>query len=417
MSCNPDSKCSCNFNIKTIGICDVSRLNITGINRNNLNWTEISLTEVLCLPDLQPDIESINQVSAKIIIYNTTLIETPFAYKEYTLFSFYTSVIAAAAALPGLIAALDTDVANLITPTLDTTLIGILTTLETSLTPLAAIPGVGNLITTVQGLEADLTDLINDLNTAIANVDTASDNLLAAIATEPFSPDLICNALQALTTAVTELLTLVNSIPGTVNGIITTLTNAIAAINNPLVTPIINVAVTALTTLINTTLPPLITAVTDDINSITDLLATIDCVNSTAFEIIGNAEGTCLSGRKLIINGYLNQKIMYVADAVTQPVYSVNFEIPFVAFIIVYPKFEGIQYQENIQVYNPETNASALIDGYLLNGNPDIVVDLCENFNIEKCIENIYIHALHKRSIFKNITLFFKASSIGQCTP
>lgn len=416
MSCNTTSKCSCNFNIKTIGICDVSRLNINGINRNDLNWTEISLPEVLCLPDLQSDIQSINQVYAEIITYNTTLIETPFAYKEYTLFSFYTAVTDVVTALPGLIATLDTAVTVLITPTLDTTLIGILTTLETSLTALAAIPGVTNLITTVQELEADLTDLINNLNAAIANVDTAADNLLASIAAEPFSPDLICNSLQALTTAVDELLTLVNSIPGTINGIIDTLTNAITAINNPLVTPIINVAVNALTTLVNTTLPPLLTAVTDDITSITDLLTTIDCTNSTVFEIIKNAEGTCLSGRKLIINGGLNQKIIYAADA-TQPVYSVNLEIPFVAFIIVYPKFEGIQYQENIQVYNPETNASALINGYLLAGNTDIVVDLCENFNIEKCIENIYLHALDKRSIFENITLFFKASSVGPCIP
>lgn len=43
------------------------------------------------------------------------------------------------------------------------------------------------------------------------------------------------------------------------------------------------------------------------------------------------------------------------------------------------------------------------------------MLDLCEEFNIEKCIEDIYVYALDKRRIFKNITVFLKAKPGASC--
>ena len=85
---NNNAKCGCDFNIKTVGNCDVSKLNLNGTDRTNLNWTEISVPEILCIPELKPDIEGIDQVYANIVLDNVKLIETPFAYRRYVLYSY-----------------------------------------------------------------------------------------------------------------------------------------------------------------------------------------------------------------------------------------------------------------------------------------------------------------------------------------
>lgn len=108
-----------------------------------------------------------------------------------------------------------------------------------------------------------------------------------------------------------------------------------------------------------------------------------------------NSEGTYLTGRKLLVEGILKQKIVYTADVDVQSVHSAHFEIPFSAFMIVYPKF---------------TNA--------VGGRVPVegaIVDLNEDFCIEACIEDVYIHAIDCRTMFKNVTLFLRARPLSSC--
>ena len=407
MNFNNTVKCGCDFNIKTVGVCDVSRLNINGSNRANLNWSEISIPEILCIPLVKPDIEAIDQVYANIVLDNIKLIETPFAYREYVLFSFYTSVNGLTTTLTPLITALTGSITALITPTLDTTLIAAFNTLETTLSALTAVPGVPALITLVDGFESDITNLISDLTTATTAVTTAADNLLAAIATTPLSPESICAAIQALIDALNALTTLVNSIIPLLTNMSTSLDAAATAIGNAAVTTAVGLVTTALDTAI-AGLP--VAGVTTAITNILDVLAPIDCNNSTVFVLINNEEGTCLSGRKLIVEGILKQKIVYTAEVETQSVHSAHYEIPFISYIIPYAKFENAEYQQDISVYDPETNGSILVNGFIKTGTGDIVVDLDEEFSVDTCIEDIYVYALDKRRVFKNVTLFLKAT-------
>ena len=117
----------------------------------------------------------------------------------------------------------------------------------------------------------------------------------------------------------------------------------------------------------------------------------------------------------MIIEGTLKQKIVYTAEVDTQSVHSAHYEVPFMAFIIPYAKFEGLTYQKNIEVYDPVTNGPISINGYVYNPDEGITVDLCEEFTIEKCIEDVYVYALDPRRIFKNVTVFLKAKPGASC--
>lgn len=414
MACN-NKTCGCNFNVKTVGKCNASKLNIDGSKVDNLNWTEISVPEILCIPKLKPDIEEIDQVYAKIILDNVKLIETPFAYKQYILYTFYISVNDLSTSLPGLITTLTEDVAVILNTPLETTLIAAFNTLETTLGALTATPGVPELIKTVNKLETTIFDLINNINVAVTAVSTAADNLIAALKRLPFSAQAICEAIKSLTDTLDALTTLINSIVGVLTDILNSLNNAVASIKDTAVITAVNALVGVLTTLINTTIPPLVTTTTKSINSILSALTQVDCDNAHAFTLIGNAEGTCLSGRKLIIEGTLKQKIVYTAEVDTQSVHSAHYEVPFMAFIIPYAKFEGLTYQKNIEVYDPVTNGPIFINGYVYDPSVGITVDLCEEFNIEKCIEDVYVYALDPRRIFKNVTVFLKAKPGASC--
>ena len=90
-----------------------------------------------------------------------------------------------------------------------------------------------------------------------------------------------------------------------------------------------------------------------------------------------NWEGTKLTGRKLIIEGLLKHKIMYTANKDQQPLHSVNFIKPFSVFIVI-----------------------------------DANTPLSQQYRIETCIEDVYTCKLSPRSIFKNTTIFIKASII-----
>ena len=91
-----------------------------------------------------------------------------------------------------------------------------------------------------------------------------------------------------------------------------------------------------------------------------------------------NEEGTNLTGRKLIVEGVLRQKILYTADVPEQSVHATHFDVPFSVFIVL-----------------PEDTL------------------LSSKYKIEPCIEDIFVCALDKRQIFKNVTLFIKATKIS----
>jgi len=85
-------------------------------------------------------------------------------------------------------------------------------------------------------------------------------------------------------------------------------------------------------------------------------------------------EGQILTGWKVIIEGYVNQKVEYVADEPTQSVHAAHFKMPFSTFIVLPEDFP-----------------------------PGDVV------TIVPYIEDIYAKQLDKRHIFKNITLLLHA--------
>lgn len=93
---------------------------------------------------------------------------------------------------------------------------------------------------------------------------------------------------------------------------------------------------------------------------------------------IDNAEGTRLTGRKLIIEGLLHQKVIYTADVPEQSVHSAHFSVPFSVFIVL-----------------PEDTP------------------LIQKFDVTAAIEDIYVSQLSARSLFKNTTIFIKAGT--QC--
>ncbi|CEN22063.1 DUF3794 domain-containing protein [Paraclostridium sordellii] len=94
-------------------------------------------------------------------------------------------------------------------------------------------------------------------------------------------------------------------------------------------------------------------------------------------ETIGNGECTNLTGRKLIIEGLLKQKIIYTSLTDEQSLHSAHFTIPFSTFIII-----------------------------------EKDTPLSQKFRITPYIEDIFACSLSERSVFKNTTIFIKASKI-----
>ena len=92
---------------------------------------------------------------------------------------------------------------------------------------------------------------------------------------------------------------------------------------------------------------------------------------------VSNSECTNLTGRKLVIEGLLTQKVIYTANVENQAIHSANFIFPFSTFIII-------------------------------EGN----TPLSQKFKITPYIEDIFACRLSERSVFKNTTIFIKASRI-----
>lgn len=88
---------------------------------------------------------------------------------------------------------------------------------------------------------------------------------------------------------------------------------------------------------------------------------------------IFNQEGTAITGRKLVLEGVIQQKIVYSAEQ-TQTVHAVHFDTPFSTFIIL----------------NPQDSCT-------------------KKLKVDTCIEDIFITDITRRKIFKNVTLVIRA--------
>lgn len=94
-------------------------------------------------------------------------------------------------------------------------------------------------------------------------------------------------------------------------------------------------------------------------------------------DTIPNAEGTKLTGKKLVIEGFIRQKIIYTALNSEQSLHSAHFIMPFSTFIIL-----------------------------------DKDTPLSKKFNVLPYIEDVYALQLSTRSVFKNTTIFISAVPI-----
>lgn len=92
-----------------------------------------------------------------------------------------------------------------------------------------------------------------------------------------------------------------------------------------------------------------------------------------------NAEGLLLTGRKLLVEGYVCQTVVYTADVPDQSVHPVNFKIPFCSYIII-------------------------------EGDADIELDV---YCVVPCIEDVYSELLNKRMLFMDVTLFLMAKKVN----
>lgn len=101
-------------------------------------------------------------------------------------------------------------------------------------------------------------------------------------------------------------------------------------------------------------------------------------------EYISNLEGKVSTGRKLIIEGLLCQKVVYTANEPEQPVHSAHFYVPFSSYIVVPNEIE----------FN---NGSTTIDS--------LEVD----FQVNSCIEDVAVNMLDLRTILKQVTLLLYA--------
>jgi hypothetical protein len=121
-----------------------------------------------------------------------------------------------------------------------------------------------------------------------------------------------------------------------------------------------------------------------DIEAIISVSARVDIISQRVVvtpQYVGdNSEGIQSTGRKLVIEGILRQTIIYTAAKKVQSVHAAHFDVPFSAFIII----------------PADTPVNRI-------------------FTIEPCIEDVFICALNERQIFKNVTLFIKATERSVC--
>lgn len=104
----------------------------------------------------------------------------------------------------------------------------------------------------------------------------------------------------------------------------------------------------------------------------------------TPTSLVDNEEGLKLTGKKLLVDGFLCETIIYTADEPEQSTHAAHFNIPFCAFIVV-------------------------------SGTVDVET---AKFCVTPCIEDVFVTVLNKRTLFKNVTLFLDAKPFTiMCAP
>lgn len=122
-----------------------------------------------------------------------------------------------------------------------------------------------------------------------------------------------------------------------------------------------------------------------DIEQIVKITAKVDIISQrivkTPISCAPNLAGEYLTGKKLIIEAFLNQKVFYVADLAQQSVHAAHFKVPFSTFILI-----------------------------------PCETDMKTKFRIDSYIEDVFVKEADKRNIFKNVTLCLHAVSTDcQC--
>lgn len=103
----------------------------------------------------------------------------------------------------------------------------------------------------------------------------------------------------------------------------------------------------------------------------------IDSVRIIQTPIGTSLGGQILLGAKAIVEGSIQQKVMYVADLPDQPVHVFEGSLPFSTFIVVPPTVAGVP-----------------------------IAELLTSLKVTPFIEDVYVNVTSPRSVFKNVVLF-----------
>ncbi|GAA0066757.1 TPA: DUF3794 domain-containing protein [Clostridium perfringens] len=103
-------------------------------------------------------------------------------------------------------------------------------------------------------------------------------------------------------------------------------------------------------------------------------------------ELQPNLEGKISTGRKIIVEGELCQKIVYTANDEEQSVHSAHFYVPFSSYIVV-PK--------ELNISSDPTAAP--------------VDSLNINYQVNACIEDVIVRMVDERTILKQVTMLVYA--------
>lgn len=397
MACQKTNKsCNCDFNIKSFGLCDPKRVTINGEDRTVLNWSEISVPEILCVPEAKPNIENLDQVYATADLTSVKLIETPFAYEVISRLSTQEELNA----LGVIYNSINVGTNSIIT------LVGAVTTAVSAV--ITGIP-IADITPAIQALINTVNDAVDLVNSTLATLVTASAEALTLINLGPTG---------ALANSICELLATLESLINSLSDAILALLTAVEALVELVIelVPLLDAVLTPLLATVNSTVKTVLSEIEAVIELILNLIALLGFVRYVV--ITPNEEGTCLTGRKLVIEGFLNQKVVYTGDVDIQSVHSAHYSVPFSAFIVAYANFDGLDYVSNVTINTLVNGVSTpmTISGFGLSCNgeiPDLVPDLCEEFCVETYIEDVFATALDPRTIFKNVTLFLLAKPSG----
>lgn len=108
---------------------------------------------------------------------------------------------------------------------------------------------------------------------------------------------------------------------------------------------------------------------------------------------VPNYEGKLLTGRKLIIEGQLCQKIEYTAADTVQSIHSAHFYVPFSSYIIV-----------------PQEITFTSADGVTVT-----LDSLDVNYQVNTCVEDVVVYSPTPRMIAKQVTLLLYAVPTRGC--